>query len=119
MNNEIIGSNEFQQAVELLVDAGYTILQIDTGRGDYLFWLVYKWADGFFNTAQSIEYNTVEGINITDFMYKNVSVARNGSQFLGAFDTHITKSYIVRMEFNRDVKWYKYSGFGGQPMKRT
>ena len=52
--------NEYQKAIEQLTLEGYVILQIEASPGHFLFFNVYKWQEGYFNTAQSIEFNTVE-----------------------------------------------------------
>ena len=66
--------NIFQKAIEQLVLEGYTILHIIQPNGETLYFNVYKWQEGYFNTAQSVDFNTVEGVNITEFLIKMLSV---------------------------------------------
>ena len=57
--------NIYQKAIEQLVLEGNTILQVCTpNKDEFLFFAVYKWQEGYFNTAQSIDFNTVEGVYI-------------------------------------------------------
>lgn len=49
--------NIFQKAIEQLVMEGNTILQVVMPDGESLYFAVYKWQEGYFNTAQSIDFN--------------------------------------------------------------
>ena len=69
--------NIYQKAIEQLVLEGYTILQIQQPSGEVLYFNVWKWQESYFNTAQSIDFNTVEGINITD---ARKNAARTGEE---------------------------------------
>ncbi len=52
--------NIFQKAIEQLVMEGNVILQVVMPDGESLYFAVYKWQEGYFNTAQSIDFNTVD-----------------------------------------------------------
>lgn len=104
MNNIIL-----QNAIEQLVAEGHNILQIITPGREDLFFSIYKWQEGYFNTAQSIDFNTVEGINITNFLLKNASNYQNRANFIAAFKEVIEKGMVMRCEFTKDSIWYKWS----------
>ena len=106
MNNV---ANEYQKAIEQLVLSGYTILQVEVSPGEFLFFVVYKWQEGYFNTAQSIDFNTVEGINITDFLEKAAATHRNHVEFINNFNRVMEDSVVVRCEFAKNTNWYKWS----------
>jgi len=105
--------NIFQKAIEQLVMEGYTILQIVTPAGNSLYFNVYKWQEGYFNTAQSIDFNTVEGINITEFITKNASQCVNRTNFLSLFNRVMEEGIVIRCEFTKGSTWYKWSATGG------
>ena len=105
--------NIFQKAIEQLVLEGYTILQVIQPTGDVLYFNVYKWQEGYFNTAQSIDFNTVEGVNITEFLMKNANMCTNRLEFLNHFDKEMENGILVRCEFSKSSLWYKWSAPDG------
>ena len=105
--------NEYQKAIEQLVAEGYIILQVVTPNRGNFFFAVYMWQEGYFNTAQSIDFNTVEGVNITDFLYKNASRYANRTEFISAFNKVMDEGLMVRCEFTKNSTWYKWSSPNG------
>lgn len=104
--------NIYQRAIEQLVLEGYTILQIITPNGHSLFFNVYKWQEGYFNSAQSIDFNTVEGVNITEFLTKNAPQSVNRTNFIAMFNRVMEEGVVVRCEFTKGSEWYKWSSAG-------
>lgn len=106
--------NIYQKAIEQLVLEGYTILQVTTpNKDEFLFFNVYKWQEGYFNTAQSIDFNTVEGVNITEFLMKNATMCSNRTNFISAFNKVMEEGVLVRCEFTKDTVWFKWSAPNG------
>lgn len=101
--------NIFQKAIEQLVMEGNTILQVVMPDGESLYFAVYKWQEGYFNTAQSIDFNTVEGVNITDFLYKNSAQYNNRTAFMSLFNKVMDEGVLIRCEFTNGSTWYKWS----------
>ncbi len=101
--------NNFQQAIEVLNEEGYSILQIQVNdSGEYMFFIAYRFQEAYFNSAQSVDFNTVEGINITDFLSRNVSSANNRANFLAAFEKILVERIVIRLTFSKNIKWYKW-----------
>lgn len=100
--------NEYQSAIEVLVQKGHTVLQIVMSDNSCLYFTVYKWQEGYFNTAQSIDFNTVQGVNITDFLVKNSAQFHNDGQFISHFENYLTEAPVVRCEFSKTSLWYKW-----------
>lgn len=109
--------NIYQKAIEVLVLQGFTIVQIFS-NGEYLFFVVYRWQEGYFNTAQSVEFNTLEGINITDFLKRNSALHSNIVEFIASFNKEIENSNLIRLEFQKDCVWFKYSSATGASLKK-
>ena len=106
--------NIFQKAIEQLVLEGYTILQIiEPATKECLYFNVYKWTEGYFNTAQSIDFNTVEGVNITEFLTKNTAQCSNRTNFISQFNRVMEEGVLVRCEFAKHTPWYKWSAPNG------
>lgn len=105
-------SSIVQKAIEQLVLEGYTILQIITPSG-VLYFSVYKWQEGYFNTAQSIDFNMCEGVNITEFLQKNAPNCFNRVEFLNKFNQVIDEGVLVHLEFTKGSEWFKWSAPNG------
>lgn len=101
--------NNEQKIIELLIKEGYTVLQVITPDGERLYFIVYRWQEGYFNTAQSIDFNTVEGVNITDFIKKHGINYNNYAMFMAAFNKAVDEAPMIRCEFTKEVTWYKWS----------
>lgn len=100
--------NIYQNAIEFLVLEGHTILQVQLDD-EFLYFVVFKWQEGYFNTAQSVEFNTVEGINITEFIRKNSALCSNRVEFISNFNKELDKGNLIRLEFQKSCLWFKYS----------
>jgi hypothetical protein len=105
--------NIYQKAIEQLVLEGYTILQMIQPSGETLYFNVYRWQESYFNTAQSIDFNTVEGVNITEFLSKNAVMCSNRLEFLNHFEKEMNDGVLVRCEFTKNSIWYKWSAPNG------
>lgn len=101
--------NIYQKAIEQLVLEGYSILQVITPSGDCFYFVVFKWQEGYFNTAQSIDFNTVEGVNVTDFLTKNSTNYSNRTSFITLFNQAVDEGVMVRCQFTKESQWYKWS----------
>lgn len=101
--------NNFQQAIEVLNEEGYSILQIQVNdSGEYMFFIAYRFQEAYFNSAQSVDFNTVEGINITNFLMQNASLSNNRANFLGILKKILVERIIIRLTFSKNIKWYKW-----------
>ena len=98
-----------QSAIETLIKEGAVILQVVQPDGNSIYFSVYRFQESYFNTAQSVDFNSVDGVNITAFLSKNSALWRNRVEFLGAYQRAIAESDVVRFDFSKDVTWYKYA----------
>lgn len=89
---------------------GFDVLQMfQPGSSEPIFFLVHKFDEAYFNTAASVEYNVVEGIEITQFMERNASFAQNETDFVNNLQATIQRSPVVRVQFSKETVWYKWS----------
>jgi len=103
-------NNIYQSAIEQLVMEGFKILQIvEPATNSVMYFSVYKFQEGYFNTAQSIDFNTVEGVNITDFLRKNSSFCNNRTTFITNFNKYMEDSICIRCEFSKSILWYEWT----------
>lgn len=98
------------KAIQELNRQGWDVLQMfQPGASDAIFFLVYNFQEAFFNTAASVEYNVVEGIEITDFMERNAAFAQNVTDFINNLNHTVESSAVVRVQFSKETVWYKWS----------
>lgn len=100
----------YQSAIEKIVSEGWSVLQLRTSNeSEFMYFVVYKWQEGYFNTAQSIDFNMVEGINITEFLKKNSAYHMNDSNFMSLFNKTLDEGLLIHLEFTKDSVWFKWS----------
>ena len=89
---------------------GYDVLQMfQPGASEPVFFLVFRFQDAYFNTAASVEFNVVEGIEITQFMARNAAFANNVVDFTNNLQRTIDASPVVRVQFSKETVWYRWS----------
>ena len=86
---------------------GYTIVQFRSG-GKWLYFICYKFTEGYFNSTASIEYNVVEGINITNFLETRGIEAPNPSAFSASLNAEIERLSVVRCQFPKTTEYLKW-----------
>lgn len=99
--------NTYQKAVELLVREGHTIVQFMVGK-EWLYFTAFKFSEAYFNTAASIDYNVIEGVNITDFLRKQGALFGNSTSFMSAFNQEVEHGTILRCQFPKEVPYLKW-----------
>ena len=97
------------KCIEQIVTEGWTVLQICDLFQEPLYFVTNKFEESYFNSAESIDYNLLEGINITEFLGKNVNLYRNKTELLNNLQNYVDSAVVIRMEFNKNVKWCKYA----------
>lgn len=101
--NEVI-----KKALNELLLQRHIVLQVVQPSGTTIWFLVFKWQQGYFNTAESVEFNTVEGIDISEFMEKNAAMYRSNSEFRSQLERFIEENPVIRCEFTNKSIWYKW-----------
>ena len=100
-------NNIYQKAIESLIEEGHTILQVFNKDGSCFYFSVLDFQESFTSPTNSVDFNTVRGINITDFMRTqggNMNAINIKSKFL----EYIQNANVVRCEFSKDVSWMKW-----------
>ena len=97
------------KCIEQIVSEGWVILQVCGLNEEYMFFVVNKFEESYFNSAESVDYNLLEGINITEFLYKNVNLYRNKIELMNNLQNYIDDNIVMRVEFSKNVKWCKYA----------
>lgn len=97
------------QAIQQLVNAGNTILQIKDLFEDDLFFVVLNFNPSEFNTAASVDYHFLKGINITEFLDKNINLYNNPTLLIANLDKTIEDSKVMNLEISKGCRWCKYS----------
>lgn len=100
-------SNLYQKTIETLVDNGHTILQIFNQDGSCFYFSVLDFQESFTSATNSVEFNSVRGINITDFM-RTQGGNPNSIAAAAKFEEYILNANVVRCEFSKDTRWMKW-----------
>lgn len=99
-----------RNAIKEIIRNGWDVIQLFyPGSRESMFFIVYKFEHAYFNSTQSIEYNVLEGIDITEFMTRNASFAQNNVSFTNNLYNVVKRSLVVRIQFTNNVIWYKWS----------
>ena len=107
MNREIIDLNAFQCIIEVLLQDGYTIIQIVSNPYNVFYYAVLEFEPPYQGGGQTIEYGYLKGINITDFLQKNS--ANDARHIAAKMQDIMLHSQVITMNFSNKVEWYKYS----------
>ena len=100
-------NNLYQKTIETLVDNGHTILQIFNQDGSCFYFSVLDFQESFTSPINSVEFNSVRGINITDFM-RTQGGNPNSIAAAAKFEEYILNANVVRCEFSKDTRWMKW-----------
>ena len=99
--------NLYQKTIETLVDNGHTILQIFNQDGSCFYFSVLDFQESFTSPTNSVDFNSVRGINITDFM-RTQGGNPNYIAAAAKFEEYILNANVVRCEFSKDTRWMKW-----------
>lgn len=100
-------SNLYQKTIETLVNNGHTILQIFNQDGSCFYFSVLDFKESFTSSTNSVDFNSVRGINITDFM-RTQGGNPNSIAAAAKFEEYILNANVVRCEFSKDTRWMKW-----------
>ena len=100
-------SNLYQKTMETLVDNVHTILQIFNQDGSCFYFSVLDFQESFTSTTNSVDFNSVRGINITDFM-RTQGGNPNSIAAAAKFEEYILNANVIRCEFSKDTRWMKW-----------
>lgn len=100
-------NNLYQKTIETLVDNGHTILQIFNQDGSCFYFNVLDFKESFTSPTNSVDFNSVRGINITDFM-RTQGGNPNSISAAAKFEEYILNANVVRCEFSKDTRWMKW-----------
>ena len=100
-------NNLYQKTIEALIADGHIILQIFNQDGTCFYFSVLDFQESFTSPTNSVEFNAVRGINITDFI-RNHGGNINILNIKSKFNEYIANAEVVRLEFSKDIRWMKW-----------
>jgi len=100
--------NEYRKAINVLILRGHVVIQVVIDEETSFFYSSLTFAESTQNSSESTEYNEVKGIDITDFLNKNISNP-NGSIFIQNYDQFLLDAPVMKLRFSNTMKWLKYS----------
>lgn len=99
--------NIYQRVIESLIEDGHTILQVFNPDNSCFYFSVFDFKESFTSPTNSVEFNSVRGINITEFLRTqggNVNIVAMKSKF----QEYIMNANVVRCEFDKNTRWMKW-----------
>lgn len=118
MNGNAADFLVYQKVIESLILEGCSILQIINPDGSCVFFSVFNFTESYFNSAQSLDFNTVEGVNITDFLTKQSANYSNRTSFIAMYNATIDESPVVRCQFYKTAQWFLWMQVGDDRKRR-
>lgn len=103
---------EVLEAIKVLIDEGYIILQVQQPDENDLYLAIYSWQESYFNSTSSVDFNTLEGVDITNFIVNQSSQARNRQHFLALFGDVFDKERVIILQFSKNIPWTKWQNSG-------
>lgn len=100
-------NNQYQKTIETLVNEGHVILQVFNEDGTCFYFSVMNFQESFSSPTNSVDFNAVQGINITDFM-RTQGGNPNLVAAIAKFNEFITNAPVIRCEFSKNYKWMKW-----------
>lgn len=99
-----------RQAIAGIVNSDFDVVEIEEHDGNNTYVVAYKFQESYADHANSIQYNTVFGVDITDFLKKNLNnMIINKKEFTSTLLTFLEDAPSIRIQFSVVVKWKKYS----------
>jgi len=96
-------------AINKLINEGYVVLQTQVlNDNTYFYMLCHKFTESTQNNVESVDYCVADGIDITAFLDRQ-SINPNLTDFLANFNRIVQESPVIRVQFQKDTKWVKWS----------
>lgn len=101
--------NIYQKAIESIIAEGYVIVQIIPQYSEPLYFSVNTFIPSFKSSVEEIQYCSLVGVNITDFM-RNNSNQIDKRMMLERFKQVVQSDNnpVIRCEFF-GAKWFKWA----------
>jgi hypothetical protein len=107
-----INLNEFQKTIETIISEGFVIVQIITNENSVLYFSAYEFTPSFRSSVDDVQYCSLIGINITDFMNNNANQV-DSRLVIERFRQVIQKNPVIRVEFFGS-RWFKWASSSKQ-----
>ena len=98
-----------REAVNAIVKLGYVVLEVEMPDGEWGYFIAHEFTPSTKTAVESIEYNTMVGVDITDFIHKRsvtfaqIDFSRSLDEFLSSKDTN-----VITLEMSNNTRWYKW-----------
>lgn len=104
-----VEQNNLLRAIETIVTSGNVVIQIKDLFAEDLFFLAMSFNPSEFNTAASVDFHYLKGINITEFLDNNMNLYNNPTALIAGLDKTIDEGIVVDMQISKGCRWCKYS----------
>lgn len=104
-----IENKNLLRAIEQIIEAGNVVIQIKDLFEDDMFFVSMMFTPSEFNTAASVDYHFLKGINITEFLDKSINLYSNPTALIAGLNKTIEESKVMTLEIGKSCRWCKYS----------
>lgn len=103
--------NNKQKFIEQIISLGVNVVEIfpNNTTDESMLFVANTFEPSMKTPTDDIQYNSLVGINVTDFV-KNASLV-DPNNFKNKFEQFIRSDsrIIVRINFSRNIRWFKYA----------
>ena len=103
--------NNKQKFIEQIISLGFNVVEIypNNTTDESMLFVANTFEPSMKTPTDDIQFNSMVGINITDFV-RNTSVV-DPNNFKSKFERfiHDESRIVVRINFARNIRWFKYS----------
>lgn len=100
------------ETVDILLSAKLTVMIVDPvgyeKTQEPRIWVGESFVPTQTNGVSSIDYNTIVGYDITDFLKKNERLAENQTTFIQHLLKYMDSKTKVTYQLHKDVKYHRY-----------
>lgn len=92
--------------IMLLLQNGYTIVEVYSPERKYYF-VAMEFVEPYFNSAQSVDYGTIKGTEITEFLKKNDTLSQP-TNLIHNLNRYIDEKDVIELKFSKNMQWTRW-----------
>ena len=99
----------YRDAINAIIKLGYVVLEVEMPDGEWNYFVVHEFTPSSKTAVEAIEYSTMIGVDITNFMVKRsvtfaqIDFSSSLEEFLSSPDTN-----VITLEMSKQTRWYKW-----------
>lgn len=95
--------------IQAFIEGGNNLLEIRVSDNEVEWWLANSFDESVFNSTASVDFCSIQGINVTPFVESAVGIFHNNTEFNNKLVNYIEKNKAISQKFSKYIKWRYYS----------